>query len=327
MFYYPHHSPMCGFSFWMHPNSSPLPLLLLSSHLLSSHLSSHLSSLISHLSSLIPSLISHLISHLSSHLSSLTSSLISSLVSSQLISYHLSSPKSQSQLKSLFCNRSHSIFLSILGQKCDYTGPQCFYREHDGYIWKWYTMGTSRDYTKSGFTHNKITLGLNICTQNMKITYENDIPWGRSRLPNIWIRRNYDYTGLNICTQNIKVTHGNNVPRGHIKITQNLDSQKKNITLDTGAQNIQITWTNDIPWGQIKMTNNLDSQKIQLHWVFNIFTRNMKIAYGNYIQWWHIKINQNLDSLETRLHGASGFFTQTHADYTWKWYPVGTDQD
>jgi hypothetical protein len=130
----------------------------------------------------------------------------------------------------------------------------------------------------------------------------------RSRLLKIWIRRKNDHTGPRyVFTQNIKVTHGNNVPRGHIKITQNLDSQKKNITLDTGAQNIQITWTNDIPWGQIKMTNNLDSQKIQLHWVPNIFTRNMKIAYGSYIQRGHIKINQNLDSLETRLHGASGF--------------------
>ena len=78
---------MCGFSFWMHPNSSP-PLLLLSSHLLSS-LISYLSS---HLSSLISSLISHLISHLSPHLSSHPSShLDSSPITSHLLNLNLNS--------------------------------------------------------------------------------------------------------------------------------------------------------------------------------------------------------------------------------------------
>ena len=81
-------------------------------------------------------------------------------------------------------------------------------------------MRTSQDYSKSGSAENTITLGLNICAQNIRITYENNIPWGNSRLPNIWIRRNYDYTGLNICTQDMKVTYENDIPGGQIKITE-----------------------------------------------------------------------------------------------------------
>jgi hypothetical protein len=94
-------------------------------------------------------------------------------------------------------------------------------------------MWTDQNYAKSGFALKNITLGLNICTLNIKITYENDIPlgqmmkivqnldsqkitlhWiticvprtyglhmknifhgGKSRLLKIWIRRKHDYTG------------------------------------------------------------------------------------------------------------------------------------
>ena len=91
-------------------------------------------------------------------------------------------------------------------------------------------MWTDQDYAKSGFALNNITLGLNICTLNIKVTYENDIPLGQM-----------------------------------IKITQNLDSQGNNIILDYNmcTQNIWITHENYIPWGQIKITQNLDSQKIR----------------------------------------------------------------
>jgi hypothetical protein len=43
-------------------------------------------------------------------------------------------------------------------------------------------MGANQDYSKSGFAENTITLGVNICTQNIRITYENDIPWGQIKL-------------------------------------------------------------------------------------------------------------------------------------------------
>ena len=111
--------------------------------------------------------------------------------------------------------------------------------------------GAGQDYSKSGFTENTITLGVNTCTQNIKITYENGIPWGqtkiiqklgsqkirihwvsifvprtcglhmkmifhvdRSRLRKIWSCRKYVYTGPQYLYQNIKVTHGNGVPWG-----------------------------------------------------------------------------------------------------------------
>ena len=43
-------------------------------------------------------------------------------------------------------------------------------------------MGTYQDYSKSGFTENTITLGLNMFTQNIRITYENDIPCGQIKI-------------------------------------------------------------------------------------------------------------------------------------------------
>ena len=43
-------------------------------------------------------------------------------------------------------------------------------------------MRTNQDYSKSGSAENTITLGLNICAQNMRITYENDIPWGQTKI-------------------------------------------------------------------------------------------------------------------------------------------------
>ena len=53
----------------------------------------------------------------------------------------------------------------------------------------------------------------------------------KPRLPNIWIRRNYDYAALDICTQNIKVTYENNIPWGQTKITQSLGPQKMRLHL------------------------------------------------------------------------------------------------
>ena len=46
-------------------------------------------------------------------------------------------------------------------------------------------MGTNQDYSKTGFAENTNTLGLSICTQNMRITYENDFPWGQIKITQI----------------------------------------------------------------------------------------------------------------------------------------------
>ena len=62
-----------------------------------------------------------------------------------------------------------------------------------GMVYHWYR--SNQDYSKSGFARKHITPGPNILIQNIKVTYDNDIPWGGSRLLKIWIRRKYDYTG------------------------------------------------------------------------------------------------------------------------------------
>ena len=128
--------------------------------------------------------------------------------------------------------------------------------------------GATQDYPTSGFAENVITQGFNIFTQHIMVTYESDITRGqtkiteildshkitlhwttifvprtsglhmkkiahgdRSRLPNIWIRRKYDFTlGHHNFTQNILITYGNDIPWGQIAITQNMDSWKHDYT-------------------------------------------------------------------------------------------------
>ena len=87
-------------------------------------------------------------------------------------------------------------------------------------------MLSNQNYPTSGFAENNITLGLHVCTQNILITYENDIPWDKSQLFKIWIRGNKITLGLNFCNQNMGITYGDDIPWGQIKMTQNLDSQK-----------------------------------------------------------------------------------------------------
>ena len=63
-------------------------------------------------------------------------------------------------------------------------------------------MGTNQDYSKTGFAENTNTLGLNICTQNMRITYENDFPWGQIKITQILDSQKITFTlGVSICTQ------------------------------------------------------------------------------------------------------------------------------
>ena len=74
-------------------------------------------------------------------------------------------------------------------------GAYYLYPEHAGYIWKWYSMWANQNYPTSGSAENKITLGLHNFTQNILITYVNDIPWGQIAItPNMdsW---KHDYTG------------------------------------------------------------------------------------------------------------------------------------
>ena len=80
-------------------------------------------------------------------------------------------------------------------------------------------MGTDQDYSKSGPAENTITLDLNIFTQNMK------------------------------------ATHGNDIPPGHIKITQNLESQKMQLQLASRfvPGTWGVTYENDILRGKSRL--------------------------------------------------------------------------
>ena len=197
------------------------------------------------------------------------------------------------------------LIKSWIRRKDDYTGPQYFHRENIGYMWKWYSMGKNKDYPTSGFAQNMNTRAFNIFTHDMIITYENDIPRGhiritqnlglqkirlhwasiflprtewlhmkmishgdKPRLPNIWIRRKYDYTGPSY----FYPEHKNYIWKWYsMKTNQDysrLGFLENTSTLGLGvcAQNMRITFGNNIPWGQIKITQHLGSQKIILHW-------------------------------------------------------------
>ena len=43
-------------------------------------------------------------------------------------------------------------------------------------------MATDQDNSKCGILEHTITLGLNMCVQNMMIAYGNDIPWGQIKI-------------------------------------------------------------------------------------------------------------------------------------------------
>ena len=94
------------------------------------------------------------------------------------------------------------LFKVWIHGKYDYAGRQHLHTKHKNDIWKWYSIGTNQDYSKTGFAENTNTLGLSICTQNMRITYENDFPWGQIKITQILDSQKITFTlGVNICTQ------------------------------------------------------------------------------------------------------------------------------
>ena len=87
-------------------------------------------------------------------------------------------------------------------------------------------MGTDQDYSKTGFAENTNTLGLNVCTQSMRIIYENDFTWGHIKITQILDSQKIITLGLNICTQIKRLRIKFVYSVGTIQITQNLDSQQ-----------------------------------------------------------------------------------------------------
>ena len=171
----------------------------------------------------------------------------------------------------------------------------------------------------------------------------------RSRLLKIWIRGNTITLGLNVCTQRMGITYGNNITRGHIKITQNLDSQKigshwawifvsetwglhVEIIYHVDASRLLKSWirrkddyTGPQPfhrenigymWKWYSIGKNEDyptsgfAQNMNTR-AFNIFTHDMIITYENDIPRGHIRITQNLGLQKIRLHWASIFLPRT----------------
>ena len=158
-------------------------------------------------------------------------------------------------------------------------------------------MGANQDDPKSGFAENTITLGLTIFTQNIRITYGNNIPWGQIKitqnldsqkikwhwaaiflpnksglhvemgfqldkltLSNIWVRKTRVTRGLNICTHDMRITYENDISRGHIKITQHLDSQK--IRLHWASIFLPRTY-----WLHMKMISHGDKTRLPNIWI------------------------------------------------------------
>ena len=132
--------------------------------------------------------------------------------------------------------------------------------------------GAGQDYLEAGFTENTITLGLDICTQNIKITNGSDIHGASQDYLKTGFAENMNTLGLNIYTQNMR-----------------------------------ITYENDFPWGQIKITRILDLQKITLRWASIFAPRSKRLRIKFVYPVGTIKITQNLDSREIILHGASIF--------------------
>ena len=133
-------------------------------------------------------------------------------------------------------------------------------------------METDQDYSKSGPAEKTITLYLNIFTQNMR------------------------------------ATHGNNIPRGHIKITQNLESQKMRLQLASrfvpgtcGLHMRMISYGGNQDYAKSGFAKN----KITLG--LDICPQIMGITYGHDILWGQIKITQHLGLQKMRLHKATIF--------------------
>jgi hypothetical protein len=138
-------------------------------------------------------------------------------------------------------------------------------------------MATNQDRLNSGILKHKITLGLNICTRNMRFAYGNGIPWGKSKLPNIWIRGKYITLGHHIYTQNIWVTCENNILRGQIVITRHLGSYK--VRLHWAPIFVPLKYE-EYKWKKYFMWTSQYYPKAGFAENPNIFTRSMRITHG-----------------------------------------------
>ena len=73
--------------------------------------------------------------------------------------------------------------------------------------------------------------------------------------------------GLNICGQNIRITYENDIPVEQIKINKNKHSQKIQLHWALYLRSeYKDTYENDMPGRQIKINKSDQLQKIQLHW-------------------------------------------------------------
>ena len=82
------------------------------------------------------------------------------------------------------------------------------------------------------------------------------------------------------------MARGNTIAWLKIKITQNLDSQKKRSHRAPICfyPKHKVPHGNNIPRGHIKITHNLDSQKKKLHWILAPRTYNLRgqmISHGD----------------------------------------------
>ena len=156
------------------------------------------------------------------------------------------------------------------------------------------------------------------------ITYENHIPWDRSQLLKIWIRGNKITLGLSVCTQNMGITYGNNIPRGQLKITQNLDSKKIrwHWTTICAPDKSEYMWK----WYSIWKNQNCPTsgKRLRRASIFAHTTCELRmkmISHGDISRLLNIWIRRKYDYTGPR------YFHPANTDYIWKWYSMGTKQD
>ena len=133
--------------------------------------------------------------------------------------------------------------------------------------------------------------------------------------------------GLDICGQNIRITYVNGIPNGQAKINKNLGSQQiqlqwASIFLDRISRlHMKIILQTDRSrliknWGRRK--NNYNGPRY--------LRQNITITYGNHIPNGQIKVRKIWDRKKYDYNGPLYFWPE-YTDYKRKWYSKRTWQN
>ena len=181
---------------------------------------------------------------------------------------------------------------------------------------------------KISIRRNKITLGRNICTQNMKVTYENDIPWTQFKITHNLDSQKIKLRWASIIAPRSKRLHIKLVFRGTRRDYSKSRFAENKITwgLIIFTQNMNITYENVIPWGQINITQNRGPQKIRLHWTSICLPRTWGLHMEMIFHGDKYRLLKIWNRRKCDYNGPQYFYT-SHKRYIWEWYPTGDNQN